>query len=140
MKDWEAELDEDGIFAYGRDVATRGAVRFKTTAQMLRFVRRPEMEWKIKQSDDKTIYINRDIVKPIEEITRDRQINKFIRVIIEFEGNTDGETTRKLITARRKRGTVEYKGVKVGQIIDGKMALLGDALKLQAKFDEFMNQ
>ena len=71
MKDWEAELDEDGIFAYGRDVATRGAVRFKTTAQMLRFVRRPEMEWKIKQSDDKIIYINRDIVKPIEEITRD---------------------------------------------------------------------
>ena len=95
MKDWEAELDEDGMFAYGRDVATRGAVRFKTTAQMLRFVSRSERASKIKQSDDKTIYINRDIVKPIEEITRYRQINKLIRVIIEFEGNTDGETTRK---------------------------------------------
>ena len=140
MKDWEAELDEDGIFAYGRDVATRWTVRFKTTAQMLRFVRRPEMEWEIKQSDDKIIYINRDIVKPIEEITRDRQINKLIRVIIEFENNTDGETTRKLITARRKRGTVEYKGVKVGQIIDGKMVLLGDVIKFQVKFDELMNQ
>ena len=64
------------------------------------------MEWKIKQSDDKIIYINREIVKQIEEITRDRQINKLIRVIIEFKGNTDGETTRQLITARRKRGTV----------------------------------
>ena len=103
MKDWEVELDEDGIFVYGRDVARRGIVRFKTTVQMLRFVRRSEMEWKIKQSDDKIIYINRDIVKPIEEITRDRQINKLIRVIIEFEDNTDGETTRKLTTARRKR-------------------------------------
>ena len=65
MKDWEAELDEDGIFAYGRDVATRGAVRFKTTTQMLRFVRRPGMEWKIKQSDGNIIYVHEDIVKPI---------------------------------------------------------------------------
>ena len=65
MKEWYADLDEDGIIAYGRDVATRGAARFKTTTQMLRFVRRPDMEWKIKQNDDKVIYINRDIVKPL---------------------------------------------------------------------------
>ena len=37
------------------------------------------MECKIKQSDDKIIYINRDIVKSLEEITRDRHINKLIR-------------------------------------------------------------
>ena len=61
-------------------------------------------------------------------------------MIIEFEGNTDGETTRKLIMVRRKRGTVEYKGDKVGQIIDGKMVFLGNAVKLHDKFDELMSQ
>ena len=61
------------------------------------------MESKIKESDDNNVCINLVIVKSLEEITRDRQINKFICVIIEFEVNIDGETTRKLIMARRNR-------------------------------------
>ena len=41
--------------------------------------------------------------------------------------------------ARRSRGTVKYIGVKVGQIIDGKIIIiLGDVVKLQDKFHELM--
>ena len=47
IKELDAGLDEDCIFAYERDVTTRGIVRFKTTTQILRFVRRPDMESKI---------------------------------------------------------------------------------------------
>ena len=95
MKEWDADLDDEDLIAYGRDMAARGAVRFKMTTQILRFINRTDMEWKNKQSDDKIIYINRDIVNSFEELTRDRQINKLIRVIIKFEGNTDGETMAK---------------------------------------------
>ena len=76
------------------------------------------------------IYINQDIERPQEEVARDKQINKLILAIIEFENTTDGAVTRKLIVPRRKCGTVEHKGVKVGQVIDGKMVLFGDAEKL----------
>ena len=138
MKDTQDTLDEDGVFSYGRDTATRGAARFKTTELMLKYIRSPEMEWKLKQPDGKIIYINRDVEKPHEEVARNRQINKLIRAIIEFEADTDGEVTRKLLVPRRRRGIVEYKGVKVGQIIDGKMVLIGDAMKLQEKFDTLM--
>ena len=110
MKEWDADLDEHVTFAYGKDVATREAVRFKTTTQILRFVRTPGMEQKSKQDDEKIIYINQDIVKAFEEITRDRQISELIRMIIEFEGNTDGETTRKSIMAHANAVKVNING------------------------------
>ena len=64
MKEAEQDLDEDsGVFAYGRDTASRGAARFKTTALMLKYIRSPEMEWKFKH-ENHDIYINRDMGNP----------------------------------------------------------------------------
>ena len=116
---------DSGVFAYGKDTASRGAARFKTTALMLKYIRSPEMEWKFKH-ENHDIYITMGMDKPQEEVNRDRQINKLIRAVIEYDTGVDGDVARKLPAARRKRGIVEYKGTKIGQLIDGQMELFGD--------------
>ena len=95
------------------------------------------MEWKFKH-ESLDIYINRDMDKPQEEVNRDRQINKLIRAVIEYETGVDGDVARRLIVARRKRGIVEYKGTKIGQLIDGQMTLFGDGERLRQKYDALM--
>ena len=140
MKEVEQDLDEDsGVFAYCRGTASRRAARFKTTALMLKYIRSPETEWKFKH-ENHDIYINRDMDKPQEEVNRDRQINKLIRAVIEYETGVDGDVTRKLIVARRKRGIVEYKGTKIGKLIDGQMVLPGDGEMLRQKYEALLAQ
>lgn len=121
------DLDESsGTFAFGRETATRGAARFKTVALMLKYIRRPEMSWKLKV-ENLTIYINQDAHKPQEVINKDRAVRKLVRTIIDAEvtTGTQGEVTRKFIEAKYGRGVVSYKGIKVGAFTDGKIELLG---------------
>ena len=141
LKDHVGDLDDDnGIFTFGRETARRGAARFKTVALMLKYMRRPEMCWKL-MVDDLTIYINRDVHKPQETINKDRAMRKLIRAIIEeVTAGTQGEVTRKLIETKYGRGLLIYKGVKVGAYADGKLELLGDGAKLRKRFDDLMNE
>ena len=78
--------------------------------------------------------------KPQEQVNRDKQVNKLIRAVIEYETGVDGDVTRKLIVARRKRGIVEYKGTKIGQLIDGQMVLFGDGERLRQKYEALLAQ
>ena len=143
MKNSKDDLVEDeGTFAFGKQTASRGAARFKTTALMLKYLRKQETNTKIK-TDNMTIYINRDIHKPQEEIDKDRAIRKLVRTVIETEtaaGTTDTDATRRSIDAKYGKGIVNYKGIKIGEYKNGKMELFGEAKSLKPKFDELMEQ
>ena len=43
-----------------------------------------------------------------------------------------------LIDANYRKGIVRYKDVRVGEYVDGKMQLKGEAEQLQAHFDKLM--
>ena len=60
-----------------------------------------------------------------------------VRTIIETEGQ-EPSTTKTFIDADYRKGIVRYKDIRVGEYKDGAMRLLGEAKKLQEKFDILM--
>ena len=89
------------------------------------------------QHNGKNIYTNRDVRGSTEDEARTKAVRKLVRTIIERVG-TDGSATKALIDANYHKGIVRYKDVRVGEYIDGKMQLKGEAENLQAHFDSLM--
>jgi hypothetical protein len=132
----KADLDANGVFAYGKKYAIRGGARFKTEESMMAFLRRDDTEAQF-EVDGHRIYMNRDIRKSAEDEARDKAVRKLVRAIIEEEGG-DGSATKKNIDADYRRGIVRYKDVRVGEYTNGKMELKGDANKLEGRYSRLM--
>lgn len=130
------DLDQNGIFAFGKRFATRGAARFKTEDAMLSFLRRDDTKVNF-VVDGHRIYMNRDIRKSPDEEGRNKAVRKLVRAIIEEEGG-DGKITKENIDADYHKGIVRYKGIRVGEYLAGTMDLKGEAIKLRPRFDELM--
>ena len=126
----------DETFAYGKKWATRGAVRFKSETTMWEYLKAEGSPASF-QHNGKTIYTNRDVRGSTEDEARTKAVRKLVRTIIERVG-TDGSATKALIDANYHKGIVRYKDVRVGEYIDGKMQLKGEAENLQAHFDSLM--
>ena len=144
MEEAREDIEDDkGIFAYGKNYAVRGAARFKTTALLLKYLRKDDTKTKIVK-EHLVIYIIRDADKPQDDIDREKAVRKLVRAIIEKEETAqepvDAETTRKNIEAKYELGIVfYYKGVRVGAYKNNKMRLLGEAVQLQTKYDQLMS-
>ena len=126
----------DEVFAFGKKWATRGAVRFKTEDAMWSYLKSEESEANFKYKG-KTIYVNRSVRGSSEEEARTKAVRKLVRAIIEV---TDGEAaaTKAQIDANYKKGVVRFKDIRVGEYVDGKMQLRGEAQLIQAHFDKLM--
>jgi hypothetical protein len=131
-----ADLDTDGIFAYGRKFATRGGARFKTEAAMWSYLRDKGTERKF-DIDGHTIYMNRDFRNSAEDEHRVKSVRKLVRAIIEHHGG-DGTSTKTAIDTDYKRGIVWFKDARVGEYANGKMILKGSGSEVEERFTALM--
>ena len=73
-----------------------------------------------------------------EEGARHKAVRKLVRAIIEQEGGNGNDTKRK-IDADYRQGIVRYKDVRVGDYLDGKMELKGEAKKSEAQCQQLLS-
>ena len=136
MEKVKADLDENGVFAYGKKFATRGAARFKTEDAMWSYLKKDDTEVRF-EIEGHRIYINRDVRKTPEDEARDKAVRKLVRAIIEEAGG-DGNAVKKLIDADYRQGIVRHKDVRVGEFTNYKMELVGEGKKLETRYNKLM--
>jgi hypothetical protein len=132
----KADLEEDGIYAFGKKFATRGAVRFRTEAAMWTYLRSAEAKIQFEVNGTR-IYTNRDGNNSEADEARDKAVRKLVRAIIEVEGG-DAKAVKELIDTNYRKGIVRYKDLRVGEYMDGQMQLKGEGLRMESKFKALM--
>ena len=85
IENFKNDIEDKGIFAYGRKFATRGAARFKTEEAMWKYLKHENTSKRI-DIDGHTFYPNRDIRGTSEDQARTKAVRKLVRAIIEEEG------------------------------------------------------
>ena len=135
IENFKEDIEDKGIFAYGKKFATMGAVRFKTEEAMWMYLKH-ENTSKRMNIDGHTLYVNRDIQGTSEDQARTKAVRKLVRAIIEEEGGS--AQTKAKIDTNYRRGIVWYHGVRMGDFKDGQMELTNNGAKFGTKFEKLM--
>ena len=135
LKDFMHDIEDNGIFAYGKKFATMGAARFKTEEAMWTYLKN-DSKSKCMNIDDHVLYVNRAEQGTSDDQARTKAVRKLVRAIIEEEGG--GAHTKTKIDTNYRRGTVWYHDVRMGDFRDGQMVLTNNGAKFSAKFKELM--
>ena len=136
IENFKGDIEDKGIFAYGKKFATRGAARFKTEEAMWMYLKHENTRKRI-DIDGHTFYVNRDIQGTSEDQSRTKAVRKLVRAIIEEEGG-NAQTTKAKIDTNYRRGIVWYHDVRMGDFKDGQMELTNNGAKFGTKFKELM--
>ena len=129
------DIEDNGIFAYGKKFATMGAARFKTEEAMWTYLKN-DSKSKCMNIDDHVLYVNRAEQGTSDDQARTKAVRKVVRAIIEEEGG--GAHTKTKIDTNYRRGTVWYHDVRMGEFRDGQMVLTNNGAKFSEKFKELM--
>ena len=135
IENFKQDIEDNGIFAYGKKFATMGAVRFKTEEAMWTYLKHNNTS-KCMNTDGHTLYVNRAEQGTSDDQARTKAVRKLVRAIIEEEGG--GAHTKTKIDTNYRRGTVWYHDVRMGDFKDGQMELTNNGAKFGAKFKELM--
>ena len=135
LKDFMHDIEDNGIFAYGKKFATMGAARFKTEEAMWTYLKN-DSKSKCMNIDDHVLYVNRAEQGTSDDQARTKAVRKLVRAIIEEEGG--GAHTKTKIDTNYRRGTVWYHDVRMGDFRDGQMMLTNNGAKFSAKFKQLM--
>ena len=84
LKDSMHDIEDDGIFAYGKKFATMGAARFKTEEAMWKYLKK-DSKSKCMKIDDFVLYVNRAEQGTSDDHARTKAVRKLVRTIIEKE-------------------------------------------------------
>ena len=122
---------ENGVYAFGKTFATRGAARFKTEDTMWKYLRGNEAKEHF-VVDGARINMNRDVRTTPADEARTKAVRKLVRAIIEVEGGNPTKT-KYLIDADYRRGIVRYKDIRVGEYKDELMNIKEAGAKYEAK-------
>ena len=135
LKDFMHDIEDNGIFAYGKKFATMGAARFKTEEAMWTYLKN-DSKSKCMNIDDYVLYVNRAEQGTSDDQARTKAVRKLVRAIIEEEGG--GAHTKTKIDTNYRRGTVWYHDVRMGDFRDGQMMLTNNGAKFSEKFKQLM--
>ena len=135
LKDFMHDIEDDGIFAYGKKFATMGAARFKTEEAMWKYLKK-DSKSKCMKIDDYVLYVNRAEQGTSDDHARTKAVRKLVRAIIEEEGG--GAQTKTKIDTNYRRGTVWYHDVRMGDFRDGQMMLTNNGARFNEKFRQLM--
>ena len=128
--------EDDGVYAFGKKFAVRGAARFKTQEAMMAYLRKTDTEKQF-EVDGHRIYMNKDATKTPEDLAREKAVRKLVKAFIVGVGG-DAELTKKDLHTDYRKGVVWYKEVRVGEYAGGKMHLKGEGTKVEALFSNYM--
>ena len=135
IENFKQDIEDNGIFAYGKKFATMGAVRFKTEEAMWTYLKH-ENTSKCMNIDGHTLYMNRATKGTSDDQARTKAVRKLVRAIIDEEGG--GAHTRTKIDTNYRRGIVWYHDVRKGDFKDGQMELTNIGAKFGTKFKKLM--
>ena len=130
------ELDADGVYAFGKKFAVRGAARFKTQEAMMAYLRKTDTEKQF-EVDGHRIYMNKDVTKTPEDLAREKAVRKLVKAFIVGVGG-DAELTKKDLHTDYRKGVVWYKEVRAEEYAGGKMHLKGEGTKVEALFSNYI--
>ena len=85
IENFKQDIEDNGIFAYGKKFATMGAVRFKTEEAMWTYLKHDNTS-KCMNTDGHTLYVNRAEQGTSDDQARTKAVRKLVRAIIEEEG------------------------------------------------------
>ena len=104
IENFKQDIEDNGIFAYGKKFATMGAVRFKTEEAMWMYLKH-ENTSKCMNIDGHMLYVNRATKGTSDDQARTKAVRKLVRAIIEEEGG-NALTTKAKIDTNYRRETV----------------------------------
>jgi phage terminase large subunit GpA-like protein len=136
LQEVKGDLDSEGVFAFGKRFATRGAARFKTEQAMWQYLRSDGAKQHFEVNGVR-VYMNRDVRKTPADEAKDKAVRKLVRAIIETEGGRPSEVKTNIDTDYR-RGIVRYKDLRIGVYTDGKMQFHEAGSKFEGRFIELM--
>ena len=135
IDNFKQDIEDNGIFAYGKKFATMGAVRFKTEEAMWMYLKH-ENTSKRMNVDGHMLYVNRATKGTSDDQARTKAVRKLVRAIIEEEGGSAQTKTK--IDTNDRRGIVWYHDVRMGDFKDGQMELTNNGAKFGTKFKKLM--
>lgn len=135
-KDTMKETEE--VFAYGKRFATRGGVRFKSSAGMWKYMEEHAGKHQHEHGASK-IYVNvHDGARPAGDLDKAKAVRKMTRAIIEVIGGDPIEVKLDMQPNYYGAGPFKYKGKKVAEWRDGEMKTLEDGKPFAARFRTLM--
>ena len=110
IENFKQDIEDNGIFAYGKKFATMCAVRFKTEEAMWMYLKH-ENTSKRMNIDGHTLHVNRATKGTSDDQARTKAVRKLVRAIIEEEGGSAQTNTK--IDTNHRHGTVWCHDVRV---------------------------